>query len=651
MNRRILLGFLGGLAALVVLAAVAVPLLVPTGAMRGQIERQVSRATGRSFKIEGDLAFSLFPTLGLTAHRVTLANMIGGHARNLAEIDVLRIGVKLVPLLSGRIEANTLECDRPRLALEVARNGRANWELTPERRTAAAGAGVAAHTVFAGMTIVDGTVTYDNDRLATHREIDHLDAKVMLTRLDRQAGVNGAFEFRGRRLNYSLSAVTIETLLAGKGTRVTVAIRSDFLNAGFFGAIGSDGSVSGTGSLRTASLKDVAAWLGHPVSAGAGLGPLDLRAAVLARDRNLSLTNLRAKTDGMNVSGLLDADLRAAVPAVNGVLAIDRLDLNTYLRAAPTKQAVAKPAPMSGPPAGGWSKAAIRLDLLKLANGKLTLNAGEVDVLHLKLGKTVIAATLAGGVMTAVMNPMTLYGGTGAATLTVDARAPVPVVANKLAFQNIAFGPFLTDTIGVDKIGGRGTIMLDVASTGASPDAIMRGLSGKGSVAIEHGSIRGVDMGVVARTITTILSAGATGTSATTDFDRFGGSFTIAGGVLTNGDLRLSSAFINMTGAGHLDLGNQTIAYRIEPKASIGGKLNLLDVGVPFAIAGPWSHVRYVPDIAGAVTGLIDSVLGKGAAPIEGLLNGLAGNGQPSTNPRKKNNSVGDKLKNIFGIH
>ncbi len=636
MNRRFLLGLLGGVAALVVLAIAAVPFLVPTGGLRSEIEQRVTAATGRTFKIEGGLSFTLFPTLGLVAHRVTLANMPGGRARNLLAIDVLRIGVRLRPLLSGRIEADQIACDRPVLALEVARDGRANWELKL-RREARAGTGLAAKADFAGVALADGTVTYDNARLDSHRAIDHLDAKVSLTRLDRQAGVSGAFDFRGRRLAYSLSLVTPETLLTGKGTRVTLALTSGFLNAGFFGTVGSDGLIAGTGSLRTASLKDVAAWAGHPVTAGRGLGPLDIRAGVALHDRDLSLTHIVAKIDGMNLSGTLDADLRAAIPAVNGVLAIDRLDLNTYLGGSPAA-GVPKGPPPSGPPGGGWSRTAIKLDLLKLANGRLTLNAGRLDVLHLKLGKTVIVATLAEGLMTAVLNPMELYGGSGAATLTVDARTPVPVIGNRLTFKDIVFGPFLADTIGVDKIDGRGAIMLDVSSAGASPDAIMRGLSGKGSVAIGHGSIRGVDMGVVARTVTTLLSAGATGQGAATDFDRFGGSFIIMGGILTNKDLRLSSAFINMTGAGGLDLGNQTIAYRIEPKASIGGKLDLLEVGVPFAIAGPWRHVHYTADIAGAVTGLIGSVLGKGTAPIEGLLNGLAG--PPAARRRKANRSA-----------
>jgi AsmA protein len=657
MNRRILIGLLAGLA-VVIAAIVAVPFVVPTAALRGEIERRVTAQTGRNFRINGDLAFTVFPTLGLAAHDVTLANAPGGHARAMVEVEALRIGVKLMPLLSGRIEANGIELDRPRIALEVAHDGRANWQLAAHGGVGArAEAGVAAKTQFAGVTIKDGAVTYDNDRSNTHRAIDGLDAKVALTELDAPVGVTGTFGFRGRRLGYSVSARTIRALAEGKATRVNVALTSDFLNAGFIGDVQRDGSVTGYASLRTPSVKDVAAWFGHPVTAGRGLGALDARASVAAHDRSVSLMDIVAKLDGMNLKGGLDADLRADTPVVNGTIAIDRLDLNTYMQSAGATPTPGPPRPAApNPPAGGWSKSPIKLDLIKLLNGRLTLNAGGVALLHLKLGKTTILATFADGLLTARMDPMQLYGGTGVATLTVDDRGPVPAVANTLAFTNIALSPFLADTIGVNKIDGRGNIALDVASKGASPDAVMRALAGKGAVAIGRGSIRGVDMGRVARTVTAILSAGATGDGATTDFDRFGGTFVLANGVLSNGDLILSSAFINMTGAGHLDLGNQTIAYRIEPKASIGGRMHLLDVGVPFAITGPWSRVSYVPDIAGAVTGLLGSVLSKGTSPITAILNGLTGNGQnnpapDNKNKKKKNKSVGDRLKSMFGIH
>ncbi|MEI9997358.1 MAG: AsmA family protein [Rhizomicrobium sp.] len=659
MNRKHLFALASG-AVLVVAAVAAAPLLVPTGGLRGEIESRVGRATGRAFNIHGTLAFTLFPDLGLTARDVTLANAPGGHAPDLVHMDAMHIAVRILPLFSGRIEASEIVLDKPVVALEVAPDGRANWKLSPAvGRGPRLAAGAAANTRFAGLTIEDGAVSYDNAKLDIHRAITGLDAKIALTRLDAAAGIEGSFVHRGRKLGFSANLATPALLLTGRATQVTTAVTSDFLNAGFVGRVAGDGTAAGVGRLRTPSLKDLASWLGRPVSAGGGLGPLEAQAQLVARGHHLALTGLKAHLDGMALAGNLDAELGDGVPRVDGTLSVDRLDLNTYMRAPSGPPGVPVPTPAqrpAGPPGGGWSKAPVRLDLIKTLSGHLALAVGRLDVLHLKIGRTAIAVTLQDGVMTAHLGPMQLYGGSGVAELVADVRGPVPLLANKLTFSGIAMAPFLADTIGVDKIAGTGTIALDVKSAGASPDAIMRSLSGRGTVAISGGSIRGVDMGRVARTVETILSAGATGQSAATDFDRFGGSFVIVNGMLSNNDLALSSAFINMTGAGRLDLGNQTIAYRIVPKASIGGRLHLLDVGVPFAITGSWNHVRYEPDIAGAVTGLIGGVLSKGSGTLTDLFKGLTGggtrpDGKAPPNKKKKSNGLGDTLKGLFGIH
>ncbi|HEY0299854.1 MAG TPA: AsmA family protein, partial [Rhizomicrobium sp.] len=573
MNRKLLYGLTGGGAALLVAFVVAVPLLVPTASLRGEIEHRVSQATGRAFRIHGALSVSLFPSVGLEAHDVTLSNRPGGKARDMVRVGRMRIAARLWPLFSGRIEASEVVLEKPVVALEVTRSGTANWELTPPQGAGAALDRVPSKTLFSGVTITGATVSYDNDKLGIHRTLGDLDAEVAITQLTLPLEAKGALTFLGRQLDYTAKIGTLKSLLDGKATKVDIALSADFLHAGFLGFVSADGTAKGSGSLRTPSLKDLTAWLGHPVSAGRGLGPLTALANLAARDRRVVLTGIQARLDGMAIKGALTADLRGKVPNVAATLDIDRLDLNTYLSLGgkPSGQGTAP----HGPPGGGWSRTPIKLDLIKLLDGHLTLNVGALAVLHLKTSKTTIAVALDGGAMTARLGPMALYGGNGKAELKVDGRGAVPLLANKLAFSGIAMRPFLADTIGVDKLEGRGAITLDVTSKGASPDAIMRALAGKGAVAIGRGSVRGVDMGQVARTIQAVLSAGATGQGAVTDFDRFGGSFAIRDGILWNADLKLDSAFLHMKGQGHLDLGNQTIAYRIEPKASIGGRLNI----------------------------------------------------------------------------
>jgi AsmA protein len=635
MNRRLLIG----LAAILVLAAGAVAALhqfVPTEALRGEIERRVGAATGRPFHIRGALSLALYPTVGLTAHDVVLDNAPGGKAKALATIETMQIGARLMPLFSGHIEATAIALDHPRIALEVDAAGHANWKF------ASHGAGVAllAQAAFDGVTVTDGAVSYDNDHLRVHERAEHVDTKIALRRLDAPAGFSGALTYRGRRLNVTGVLKTPASLLAAQGTEAEVQATAPFLWAGFMGRMSRDETLTGTGRMHTPSLKDLAAWLGRPVSAGNGLGALDAQGHIVAQARHVVLTGLKAILDGMHLTGRIGADVGGAVPVIDGDLATDRIDLNTYMNLGGGGAAA---APAVGT---GWSHAPVKLDLLKLLNGHLRIATGALAVLHMKLGRTGIDLTLDRGTMTALLNPMQLYGGGGTARLSVDTRRPVPVLANSLAFSNIDMHAFLIDTIGVDKVEGRGSILLDVTSKGATPDAVMRALSGKGSVQLGRGAIHGVNLGQVARTVQKILGAGATGDGAATPFDRFGGSFAIADGILANNDLKLSSAFINMTGRGKLDLGNQSIVYRIEPKATIGGRFNLIDVGVPFAITGPWRHLTYTPDLAGAVTGFVGGVFAKGT----GLIGGLTGL-SPGSTKKKKPGGAGDTFKSIFGFH
>ncbi|MEJ0041260.1 MAG: hypothetical protein WDM81_03080 [Rhizomicrobium sp.] len=66
----------------------------------------------------------------------------------------------------------------------------------------------------------------------------------------------------------------------------------------------------------------------------------------------------------------------------------------------------------------------------------------------------------------------------------------------------------------------------------------------------------------------------------------------------------------------------------------------------------PGTHLRYVPDLAGAMTGLVGSILEKGAAPLDLLLGGLTPAAPPGKPPSgHKPKGIGDTLKGLFGLH
>ncbi|MEW5825107.1 MAG: AsmA family protein [Pseudomonadota bacterium] len=101
------------------------------------IVEQAKAHTGRELQINGDLSLSIYPWLGLRVQNVVLGNAPGFAAPEMARLRELGVRARLLPLLSGRLEADTLLLDGLELNLERAADGRDNWS---DLRGAKAGA-------------------------------------------------------------------------------------------------------------------------------------------------------------------------------------------------------------------------------------------------------------------------------------------------------------------------------------------------------------------------------------------------------------------------------------------------------------------------------------------------------------------------------
>ncbi|MBF0416768.1 MAG: AsmA family protein [Magnetococcales bacterium] len=116
-----------GLTALMVILLVAVPLLVHPNQFRAPIGALVKSATGRTLTIRGDVGLAFFPSLELILRDLSLEEDPDFGVEPLAEARTLVMGVKFVPLLSGRVEMNRAELSGLRLRLVTREDGRANW--------------------------------------------------------------------------------------------------------------------------------------------------------------------------------------------------------------------------------------------------------------------------------------------------------------------------------------------------------------------------------------------------------------------------------------------------------------------------------------------------------------------------------------------
>jgi hypothetical protein len=150
---------LGATAALLVLAAVLATQLINPNAYRGELERLVSRETGRPFRILGPLRLGWYPWLAIDIGAAHLGNPPGTHGPDLLAWRSARIPVRLLPLLMHRrIELGTVRVRGADIHLWRTAAGVGNWQPLLARSSSSTPA--AAPPSLGGLILRNATLEY-----------------------------------------------------------------------------------------------------------------------------------------------------------------------------------------------------------------------------------------------------------------------------------------------------------------------------------------------------------------------------------------------------------------------------------------------------------------------------------------------------------
>ena len=93
-----------------------------------EIEKKVAEATGRPFALGGDLDLSVFPWIGISLSDLHLGNPSGFKEQDFVSIESFEVRVKLLPLLSRKVEVKRFVMKKPQIALIKRKDGVGNWE-------------------------------------------------------------------------------------------------------------------------------------------------------------------------------------------------------------------------------------------------------------------------------------------------------------------------------------------------------------------------------------------------------------------------------------------------------------------------------------------------------------------------------------------
>ena len=624
--------------------AAAALLLAPLDSFRTPLEQAISRGLGRGVHIAGPMHLSLYPEIGISAGDVSIDNVPGGEAKEFARVGILAVGAKLMPLLAREIDITRLTLESPAIHLEVDASGNANWNFQTSKSQGGSSS-MPARLSISGLKISEGEISYFDARTGKRKVLSHANAGMSLAALNQPASFDLDAVYNNDKFTVTGRVDSPDSYLQKNPTKILLDMTLRLVNLHFDGTVTGLAENTGTVRLSAPSLRALMEGAGAAAPKTGGLGAFSLEGDVSTKDRVYSLARARMSLDRTKAVIELAVDMKGAVPAIKGTIALDSLDAGAYMAGG---------APQPANP--GWSTAHLSLAGLKLADADIAISAGTLSVGSFAVSQGKLNLALHGGLLTADLTQAGLFSGNVTGRVTADARGALPKFGVKLDVNSVAIKDLLQSALKVDRIEGTGALAVDVTGSGANQQAIMDSLAGTSTVLAKNGAIRGVDLAAVSRGIQNVLSGGpgaATGSKASTDFAEAGGIFKISNGVMHNQDFHLLNPFIRVAGNGDIALGPRTLEFHVEPKLVTtregqGGAGNATGIGVPFLVSGPWTKPSYKPDIKALGATIVDQVK-NGAGGIGDLLGNMLGGKKADSANSSGEKQPGLSLKSLFG--
>jgi AsmA protein len=291
-------------------------------------------------------------------------------------------------------------------------------------------------------------------------------------------------------------------------------------------------------------------------------------------------------------------------PNIQYNLALNKIDLNRYL---PPKKA----KPQSPLPPVSTEEVEIKLpvELLRTLTLNGTLKVG--DVIFDKLHPKNILVTVKGsqGKITASPIKMAIFNTQIHAQAEVDVRSDTQKFSFKVNSQNISIGDALIAVADIDKLGGTGSIALNITTAGDKIAHFKQNLNGTVSTNLTNGFIKGFNLAQSIREAQAKMAGKPLPPSnekLQTDFSSFIAQASIKQGIITTQKLTAQAPFMRILGSGKIDLPKESLNYLVRTKIVAtdkgqGGKelQNLNGLTLPIKLKGNYISPKVSLDISG----------------------------------------------------
>ncbi|MEM9179131.1 MAG: AsmA family protein [Pseudomonadota bacterium] len=303
--QRILI-IIGIILALLIGALVTVPFLIPSDVYKAQIESAATKALGRDVTLQGDARISVLPSFAARVDGIEVSNPDGFSDPLMIEAGSLRASVKLLPLLSRRVEIAQITLNDPTVRLERLADGRANWDFGLAQETPAEESTL--ETGIDRAALSNAAVYYRDRTTDTEYALTDFDATARLSALDKPLSSSGKGFLNGQPFDYDVRLETIAALNAQQPVTVKADLGTIYGDVSYDGALTLAEQVTADGAFELSS---------------------DTIGLVLTIFGGDSLPIVASNIDSLRAKGTISGDMPSATLAFSDLnLAATGLDLD-----------------------------------------------------------------------------------------------------------------------------------------------------------------------------------------------------------------------------------------------------------------------------------------------------------------------------------
>ncbi|WP_413284084.1 AsmA family protein [Vibrio sp. MA40-2] len=604
---------------IIIIAVAALLLFVDPNQFKPLIVEQTKKQTGMDLVIDGDIAWQIFPSLGLSLGKTELKNPEGFKNENLLKIDAIGVDVSVLPLLDKELFIGQVSLDGAEIYLETNKDGASNLDALTQQQTKTESQVSPESTAssnseqqqqpaepwainLAGVEITNALLEIQDDSTGSYSKLYDVGLSVSEFAFDQWTTVQFAakgqnnqqtfaaegeaevilsqdlldYQLRNIEVNSSFSDPTtdissvkleLDTFAFDQDNPLKISVQGNAADMDIELSLTSTLSVDKAISMVQLQAIDLdstfegSALPQSPMNVTSQSDfTFDLEQSLISLDID-KLTLNDIQLDGSTSVKLMD------IPQIRFALHSPNIDLDQFLglNNQQPETSSSDTAEASSPTASTSNQAEVEPDLsaLKTLDVKGKISIDKFKASNATMQEVLTEFTVNRGV--AELNSFTsnLYQGSIKASAQLDARNTPASYWAKKQIKGVEVLPLLIDVADNDMLSGTGNIDVDVKGQSLTQSGIKQNLSGVVKINFADGAVNGINIAQVIRVNYAKIKGQSVDETVAeekkTDFSALTATLNLAKGVMTTNDFSASSPLLRISGEGDVNYIQETM--------------------------------------------------------------------------------------------